>query len=79
LTRPAGPASASNQVRADARTTTQFTTRWREDPYNHDGGWCYERLILVTRGGVIERVFYPVDRPQRSAARVIAWLRATGR
>ena len=37
----------------------------------------YKRLALVARGGVIEKVFYPVFPPDRNAADVVAWLTAT--
>ena len=36
----------------------------------------YRRLALVARGGVIEKVFYPVFPPDRNAADVVAWLDA---
>jgi len=39
---------------------------------------CYEWLVMVTCGGVIEKVFYPVACPRRAAAQVIAWLGVTG-
>ena len=38
-----------------------------------------KRLTLVLRDGAVERVFYPVFPPDRSAADVIAWLSAEGR
>ena len=38
-----------------------------------------KRLTLVLRDGAVERVFYPVFPPDRSAADVIAWLSAGGR
>lgn len=47
--------------------------------YIHDGVCCYERLILLTRGGSVERVFFPGDSPQRSAAQVVSWLKVAGR
>jgi peroxiredoxin len=37
-----------------------------------------KRLTLVLRGGAVERVFYPVFPPDRSAAEVVAWLSAGG-
>ena len=37
-----------------------------------------KRLTLVLRDGAVERVFYPVFPPDRSAADVIAWLSAEG-
>jgi peroxiredoxin len=40
-------------------------------------GELYRRLTLVARDGVIERVFYPVFPPDRNAADVLAYLRAS--
>jgi peroxiredoxin len=37
-------------------------------------GELYKRVTLVARGGVIERVFYPVFPPDRNAAEVLAYL-----
>ena len=49
-------------------------------PTFSDGGVeRYQRLTLVVSGGRIERVFFPVEAPQRSAAQVISWLKASGR
>jgi peroxiredoxin len=41
-----------------------------------DGMTLLKRLTLVVDDGVITKVFYPVFPPDRSAADVIAWLRA---
>jgi peroxiredoxin len=41
-----------------------------------DGMTLLKRLTLVLDDGVITKVFYPVFPPNRSAAEVIAWLRA---
>jgi peroxiredoxin len=38
-----------------------------------------KRLTLVLRDGAVERVFYPVFPPDRSAADVAAWLSGEGR
>ncbi|CAA9271283.1 MAG: Alkyl hydroperoxide reductase subunit C-like protein [uncultured Acetobacteraceae bacterium] len=38
-----------------------------------------KRLTLVLRDGAVERVFYPVFPPDRSAADVAAWLSGDGR
>lgn len=38
----------------------------------------YRRITLIARGGVVERVFYPVFPPDRNAADVVAWLRERG-
>jgi peroxiredoxin len=35
-----------------------------------------KRMVLVIDGGTLTKVFYPVFPPDRSAAEVIAWLRA---
>ena len=35
-----------------------------------------KRLTLVLRAGAVEKVFYPVFPPDRSAAEVADWLRA---
>jgi peroxiredoxin len=37
----------------------------------------YRRITLVARAGRIEHVFYPVFPPDRNAADVVAWLRAS--
>lgn len=44
-----------------------------------DGMVLLKRMALVIDGGTITKVFYPVFPPDRSAAEVIAWLRAEGR
>ena len=36
----------------------------------------YRRVTLITRDGVIEKVFYPVFPPDTNAAEVVAWLDA---
>ncbi len=41
------------------------------------GHRLYRRLALVARRGRIEKVFYPVFPPDRNAADVVAYLRAT--
>jgi peroxiredoxin len=43
-----------------------------------EGMTLLKRLTLVLDDGVITKVFYPVFPPDRSAADVIAWLRAAG-
>jgi len=40
------------------------------------GHTLYKRLALVSEGGRIVKVFYPVFPPDRNAADVVAWLRA---
>ena len=44
-----------------------------------DGMVLLKRMALVIDQGKITKVFYPVFPPDRSAAEVIAWLRAEGR
>jgi peroxiredoxin len=46
--------------------------------FEADGMTLLKRLTLVVDDGVITKVFYPVFPPDRSAADVIAWLRAPG-
>ena len=41
------------------------------------GMTLYKRLTMIVRDGVIEEVIYPVFPPDRNAADVVAWLRAT--
>jgi peroxiredoxin len=43
-----------------------------------DGMTLLKRLTLVLDDGTITKVFYPVFPPDKSAAEVIAWLRAAG-
>ncbi|MGH7056317.1 MAG: peroxiredoxin [Acetobacteraceae bacterium] len=42
-----------------------------------DGMILLKRLTVVLRDGVVEHVFYPVFPPDRNAAEVVAWLKAT--
>ena len=41
------------------------------------GMTLYRRLTLIARQGLIVKAFYPVFPPDRNAAEVLAWLRAT--
>jgi peroxiredoxin len=41
------------------------------------GMTLFKRMVLVIDGGVVAKVFYPVFPPDRSAAVVVAWLRAS--
>jgi peroxiredoxin len=41
------------------------------------GHTLYKRLALIVQQGRIAKVFYPVFPPDRNAADVVAWLRAT--
>jgi len=47
--------------------------------FTDEGARRYRRLTLVVSGGRIEKAFFPVESPQRSAAQVIGWLTAMGR
>jgi peroxiredoxin len=38
------------------------------------GEECYERLILITSGGVVRKAFFPISRPERSAHQVLTWM-----
>ncbi|HTU79243.1 MAG TPA: hypothetical protein VMF09_10840 [Solirubrobacteraceae bacterium] len=38
----------------------------------------YRRLTVVVFAGKIAKAFFPVESPQRTAAQVISWLKATG-
>jgi peroxiredoxin len=42
-----------------------------------EGMTLYRRLTLIARQGRIVKAFYPVFPPDRNAAEVLAWLRAT--
>jgi peroxiredoxin len=42
--------------------------------FSVDGMTLYKRVTLVSRGGGIVKVFYPVFPPDRNAADVLAWL-----
>jgi peroxiredoxin len=44
-----------------------------------DGMVLLKRMALVIDDGTVTKVFYPVFPPDRSAAEVVAWLRATPR
>lgn len=39
---------------------------------------CYDRLTLIARKGIIEHVFYPLERGGRSPAQVLAWMDVNG-
>jgi peroxiredoxin len=39
---------------------------------------CYDRLTLIARNGIIEHVFYPLERGGRSPAQVLAWMDVHG-
>ncbi|MCW3018877.1 MAG: alkyl hydroperoxide reductase/Thiol specific antioxidant/Mal allergen [Solirubrobacterales bacterium] len=46
--------------------------------FPHDGTCWYQRLMLVTSEGFIEKVFFPVSNPSRSAAQIITWMTVHG-
>jgi peroxiredoxin len=39
---------------------------------------CYDRLTLIARDGIIEHVFYPLERGGRSPAQVLTWMDVHG-
>jgi peroxiredoxin len=45
--------------------------------FTFEGVELYKRVTLILAHGRIEHVFYPVFPPDRNAAMVVAWLRAT--
>jgi peroxiredoxin len=45
--------------------------------FSVDGMTLLKRMAWVIDDGVISHVFYPVFPPDRSAATVVAWLRAS--
>jgi peroxiredoxin len=42
--------------------------------FEADGARWYQRLTLVAAGGRVQKVFFPVASPARSAAQVLAWM-----
>ena len=44
--------------------------------FQADGQRLYRRATLIVRGGVIEKVFYPIFPPDKNAAEVLDWLSA---
>jgi peroxiredoxin len=40
-----------------------------------DGNLGYRRLTLIMAGGFIEKIFFPIENPARSAAQVTTWIR----
>lgn len=46
--------------------------------FSDSAGEAYRRLTIVARDRRIVKAFFPVDRPERSAAQVICWLKASG-
>jgi peroxiredoxin len=61
---------------SDARLEVQRALRL--PTFSVDGMTLLKRLTMVLDDGVITKVFYPVFPPDRSAAEVVAWLRAPG-
>jgi peroxiredoxin len=43
-----------------------------------DAGRRYDRLTLIARKGIVEHVFYPLERGGRSPAQVLAWMDVHG-
>ena len=56
-----------------------LTRALRLPTFEAGGMVLLKRLTLALRDGVVERVFYPVFPPDRSAAEVAAWLSGAGR
>jgi peroxiredoxin len=52
------------------------TTALRLPTFEVSGEHLLKRLTLIVRGDVIERVFYPVFPPDKSADEVVQWIRA---
>lgn len=61
---------------SDARR--ELIAALRLPTFEVEGMTLCRRLTMVAEGGVIRKVFYPVFPPDRSAAEVMAWLRAPG-
>ena len=59
---------------SDARLELQRALRL--PTFSVDGMTLLKRLTMVLDDGIITKVFYPVFPPDRSAAEVVAWLRA---
>ena len=59
---------------SDARLELQQALRL--PTFSVDGMTLLKRLTMVLDDGIITKVFYPVFPPDRSAAEVVAWLRA---
>src|SRR5512146_3343660 len=53
----------------------EFAKALRLPTFEVDGMTLIRRLTLILRDGAIEKVFYPVFPPDRSATEVIDWLR----
>ena len=62
------------EVLSDA--ALRFARALRLPTFEADGMVLIKRLTLVLRAGAVEKVFYPVFPPDRSAAEVADWLRA---
>ena len=56
----------------------KFARALRLPTFSAAGMTLLKRMVLVIDEGVIVKVFYPVFPPDRSAAEVVAWLRAGG-
>jgi peroxiredoxin len=53
----------------------RLTEALRLPTFEYEGRRLIKRLTLVVRASRIEKVFYPVFPPDRSAETVLAWLR----
>lgn len=88
--RAVGVSSQSKESQRQAAFTGRVSHKLLRDPelelaralglptFMRDGAGWYERLVLVASGGRVEKAFYPVSNPARSAAQVIAWLALRG-
>jgi peroxiredoxin len=52
----------------------ELTDAMRLPTFEVDGDVQLRRLTMIVRGGVVEKVFYPVFPPDTHAAEVLAWL-----
>lgn len=80
------PIKTQNRARIDNRLahglfsdpTLQLAERLRLPTFPAEGRAWYRRLTLVTHGAYIEKAFFPVSSPARSAAQAIAWMTIQG-
>jgi peroxiredoxin len=59
-------------------TDRRLAETMRLPTFTVDGMTLYRRVTLVVRGGLVEKVFYPVFPPDRNAQDVLEWLRDAG-
>jgi peroxiredoxin len=85
-----GVSSQSTESQAQSALVGRLTQRLFSDrglqlagelelpTFDVEGAHWYQRLMLVTREGRIEKAFFPVASAGRSAAQVITWMRVQG-